>query len=462
MVCNWRAPVYRFYDERIARRKTFSHVDRLLDSQWLSAEEIERLQWCELRRLLCHAYAEVPFHQSRFRELGITPADIGTREEYARLPLMEKSDFAEQGDRLRARSMSAEDLFTNGTGGSTGAPMRYQLDRGSYEWRQAAHLRGNMWAGSGLGRREFHLWGEPMRPGSPAASMKTRLWHWALNHHYANSYEMSTETMSGYLDELNRIRPEVVIGYSYSLFLLARYIAERGKRVWSPRGIIGTAEKLLPHQRETIEAVFGARIFERYGCREVMLIGMECEEHHGLHLTAENLYVEIIKDGRPARPGEVGDVVVTDLHNYAMPFLRYRNGDLAMASDRACPCGRGLPLIEEVHGRTLDVLRSPDGRQISGVFVPMFFKDYAWVAEFQVEQAALDRIEVRIKPTAGYSEARLEGLRDDLRRRLGSEIGVHCTIVDEIPRTSSGKHRPVISRLSSDTVTGGTHAAAAS
>jgi phenylacetate-CoA ligase len=152
---------------------------------------------------------------------------------------------------------------------------------------------------------------------------------------------------------------------------------------------------------------------------------------------------------------------VTDLHNFAMPFLRYRNGDLAIASDRVCPCGRGLPLIEEVHGRTLDVLRSPDGRHISGVFVPMFFKDYPWVAEFQVEQTALDQIEVRIKPGAGFSEELLLDLRADLQRRLGSQITIHFSLVDQIPRSASGKHRPVISRLPTDSVSGETHVAAA-
>ncbi|MGV3719585.1 MAG: phenylacetate--CoA ligase family protein [Actinomycetota bacterium] len=461
MVCNWRAPLYRFYDERLARRKTFSYVDRLLETQWLSRAEVDALQWGELRRLLRHAYANVPFHRERLRMLGVTPDDIKTPADFARLPLMEKRDFSAHSDTLLARGFDPSELFSNGTGGSTGEPMRYQLDRNSYEWRQAAHVRGNMWAGSGLGRREFHLWGEPMRPGSQAASVKKRMWHWALNHHYANSYEMSPETMARYLDDLNRIRPEVVIGYSYSLFLFARYIADRGAKAWSPRGIIGTAEKLLPHQRETIETVFGARVFERYGCREVMLIGMECEEHHGLHLTSENLYVEVVKDGRPARPGEVGDVVVTDLHNYAMPFLRYRNGDLAIASDRVCPCGRGLPLIEEVHGRTLDVLRSPDGRSISGVFVPMFFKDYPWVAEFQVEQTALDQIHVRIKPDAGFSEGLLPDLQADLQGRLGPQVRIHFSLVDQIPRSASGKHRPVISRLPIDSVSGETHVAPA-
>jgi phenylacetate-CoA ligase len=178
-----------------------------------------------------------------------------------------------------------------------------------------------------------------------------------------------------------------------------------------------------------------------------MLVGMECDEHHGLHLTADNLYVEFIRDGRAARPGEAGEVVLTDLHNQAMPFLRYRNGDLGVPSHRRCPCGRGLPLMEEIQGRTLDLLRTPDGRRISGVFVPMFFKDYAWVEEFQLEQTALDRIEVRIKPNGGYAPDLLDGLHHDLEERLGRGIRFDFSVVDRIPVTPSGKHRPVVSRL---------------
>lgn len=460
MGCNWRAPLYRFYDERLAGRKTFTYADRLLETQWLPADEIRAFQWGELQALLRHSYETVPFHRRRFDELGIRPEDIRDTEDYARLPVMEKRDFVEHACDLLSRSARPEELYSNGTGGSTGAPMRYQLDRNSYEWRQAAHLRGNIWAGSGFGRREFHLWGEPLRPGSWAASLKQRLWHWALNHHYANSYRMSPETMGRYLRELNRVRPDVIIGYAYSLYLFARFIADRGREVARPRGVIATAEKLLPHQREVIETVFGAPVFERYGCREVMLIAMECEAHRGLHLTAENLYVELLVGDRPARPGEVGEVVLTDLHNYAMPFVRYRNGDLAVASDRACPCGRGLPLIEEVHGRTLDVLCTPDGRRISGVFVPMFFKDYPWVSEFQVEQTAIDRIEVRIKPAGGFRPALLDELGRDLRGRIGDGVRIDLQRVDQIPRSASGKHRPVITRLSPDEVTGGARVAA--
>jgi phenylacetate-CoA ligase len=416
--------------------------------QWSHPEEIEQFQWRELKRLLLHAYERVPFHRRRFEKLGIHPEDIRRIGDYSHLPFMEKRDFREAERELLSELADPRKLFTNGSGGSTGEPMRYKHDRDSYEWRQAAHLRGNAWAGSALGRKEFHLWGEPMVRDSILKAAKRALHHRALNHRYANSYRMTEGELERYLGEFNRFRPDVLIGYSYSLYLFARYADASAHEVWSPRGIIGTAEKLLPHQRELIQAVFRAPVYDRYGCREVMLIGMECEEHRGLHLTADNLYVEILReDGRPAGPGEEGEVVVTDLHNYAMPFLRYRIGDLAVASDRRCRCGRGLPLIEEVRGRTLDVLRTPEGRRISGVFVPMFFKDYAWVDEFQVEQPRLDRIDVRIKPREDFRAPLLDALRADLQDRLGPSVELEVRIVEEIPRTPSGKHRPVISHL---------------
>lgn len=447
---NWRAPLYRLYEERLQGRRTFEHLDLLLEMQWRSGDEIREFQWGELKRLLRHSCGHVPFHRRRFQALGITPEEIRTPEDYARLPLLEKRDFSESAAQLLADNADPRRLYTSGSGGSTGVPMRYKHDHESYEWRQAAHLRGNMWAGSGLGRREFHLWGEPMKKAAGLREAKRRAWHFALNHFYADAYDLTPALMERCLEEFNRRRPDVLIGYSHSLALFARFAEEKGVAPWSPRGVIGTAEKLQPHQREAVERVFRAPMFDRYGCREVMLIASECEEHRGMHLTADNLYVEILVDGRLAEPGETGEVVLTDLHNYAMPFLRYRSGDLATASDRKCPCGRGLPLIEEMCGRTLDILRTPEGRRISGVFVPMFFKDYAWVEEFQLEQTAIDYIHVRIKPASGYHPELLPYLQADLQRRIGGSVRLKFHVVEKIERTLTGKHRPVISRLPQD------------
>src|SRR5262249_8028755 len=140
-----------------------------------------------------------------------------------------------------------------------------------------------------------------------------------------------------------------------------------GPSGYRPRGIITSAMVLHNWQRRVIEEVFACRVTNRYGCEEVSLIACECERHEGLHVNADNLLVEVLRDGRPAAPGEPGSVVVTDLSNRAMPLLRYQVGDVAVATDRLCPCGRGLPLLERIEGREADYVVTPSGRLISGI-----------------------------------------------------------------------------------------------
>ena len=148
--------------------------------------------------------------------------------------------------------------------------------------------------------------------------------------------------MPQYLRRLNSYRPDVIVAYAHSLYTFARSLEERGLRPFSPKSIIVGAEKLYPFQRELIEKVFEAPVFETYCSREFMLMSSECDRHEGMHLTAENLLVEVLdNDGRPTPEGEQGNVVVTDLYNYGMPFVRYANGDRAVAGRGACSCGAG-------------------------------------------------------------------------------------------------------------------------
>src|SRR4029077_12302961 len=165
--------------------------------------------------------------------------------------------------------------------------------------------------------------------------------------------------------------------YTNPLYEFARYIQREGLSTVSPRSIIVGAEKLYPFQRSLIEEVFRAPVFETYGSREFMLIGAECDRHAGLHLSMENLLVEILDDdGSPTPAGQEGNVVITDLFNYGMPFVRYVNGDRAVAGFDLCPCGRGLPLLKKVVGRQLDVLETLDGRKVPGEFFPHLLKEF--------------------------------------------------------------------------------------
>ena len=163
------------------------------------------------------------------------------------------------------------------------------------------------------------------------------------------------------------------------------------------QGVICAAEKVLPFQREVMERVFGCPVFNTYGSREFMLIASECEKHEGLHVNVENLIVEIVKeDGTYAREGETGRIIITDLHNYGMPFIRYEIGDLAVFTERRCSCGRGLPIIEDVVGRSLDMIKTPEGKIVPGEFFPHLMKEFKEILKFQVIQETLENLRIRM------------------------------------------------------------------
>ena len=205
---------------------------------------------------------------------------------------------------------------------------------------------------------------------------------------------------------------------------------------------------LLPSEREVIESVFGVRVFDRYGCEEVGLIGCECEWHAGLHVNVDHLVVEFLTpDGRPAGPDETGHVVVTDLLNHAMPFIRYRVEDLAAPRAAGCPCGRGLPLMSRVVGRTADFLVRLDGTRVAGVsLIENSLTRFGGIEQMQIVQDEADRIRLRLVPGAGFAEQALGPLTDYFTATFpGARIDLE--LVDDIPREPNGKFRFAICNI---------------
>jgi phenylacetate-CoA ligase len=258
-------------------------------------------------------------------------------------------------------------------------------------------------------------------------------------------FEFTPDQMRRHVERWNAYRPEVVVAYTNPLYELARFVDAERLSLRPPRSIIVGAEKLHDFQRAELERVFRAPVFETYGSREFMLIGAECERHEGLHLSQENLLVEILDDdGQPTPPGEEGNVVITDLFNYGLPFVRYVNGDRALAGFSTCSCGRGLPLLRKVTGRQLDTLDTPDGRKIPGEFFPHLLKDYPAIRRFQVVQESLDEIVIKLVVDGGFTLVEREQLLAEIRRTTGPATTVRLTPVDHIPLTKAGKHRVVV------------------
>lgn len=431
---------YPAYESGLRRRHTLAYLREYERNQWASREQLLDLQWNKLQRLVAHCWDNVPYYRRRWAELGISgPEDLRRREDFARLPPMTKAEIRAHADELVSPA-HRDGLLYKTTGGSTGEPLRFGYTRESYERRVAVMHRGYGWAGARLGQRTLYLWGLPERP-----TRKDRLYHAAFNRRMLNAFDMHDAQLPSYAQAFARFRPETVVGYVAPLVRLAGWLETTGRSLPAPARILTAAEALHAPQRALLERVFGCPVFNTYGCREFMLIASECS-HGGLHTTADHLLVEMGAsfDGRDEGPREL---LVTDLHNFGMPLLRYANGDLATAATEACRCGRGLPCLSKVDGRRLDALRTADGRYVPGEYVVYAFLGAKGVRRYQAVQTAIDRVEVRVVRDADYDAASVEAAKEALQRSLGAATRLELAYSDDIPLTPTGKHRVTVSEL---------------
>ncbi|HXP00336.1 MAG TPA: phenylacetate--CoA ligase family protein [Luteibacter sp.] len=443
-----RRLIWPAYEGGLRRRETPRHMRRYESDQWLAPEDIQSLQFERLKRLLDWCYREVPYYKRRWDALGIVPQDIRSMDDYAKLPVLTKADIRDNVEDIKATSLKAS-LGYKATGGSTGEPLRFGFTRESNDRRVAVMWRGYGWAGSRMGRRTLFLWGGAVGNPSAAHRLKDRMYNAVFARKLLDSFHMSEANMASYADAIDDYRPEVIVGYVGPLVRLAEWLLAHGRHVARPASIIGAAEALHPFQRDLIERAFGAPAYNTYGCREFMLIASECEHREGLHMNADHLVVETLDhEGRSTRTGS-GEVAITDLFNYGMPFIRYVNGDMATHATSRCRCGRGLPMLASVDGRKLDAIRTPAGHILPGEFFPHMLKDVPGLARFQLVQRRLDRLDLSIVRGRGFDDASLDYIRREVGKVLGDSAELHCHFVDDIPLTRSGKLRVTVSELAS-------------
>lgn len=442
--------LYPAWESVLRGRPTLARLRHLERTEWRSLDEIEAMQAGDLRRLLRHAYTNTPHYRAQFEAAGITPNDIRDGRDLSRLPILNRSDAREAGDRRTSRSPPLPTVM-KATSGTMGQPLVFGYDADSEYWRQAIKLRGYGWAGYRPGDRSLHYWGAAAAKNpSRFTRSKIALDRQIRRETYVNCTVRDDASMRAAVDEIRRVRPKVMLCYTQAGADLARYINDHALRAWGEIAVICGAERLFPADREALRAAFGDGIFETYGCREVMLIGAECEAHDGLHLSAENLLVEVIvrdeAGERAAQPGEIGEVVITDLHNFGMPFIRYANGDLAQAGAAGlCACGRALPKLGAVEGRVTETLRDGAGGRVSGLVFNVMFASAlaASVRQFQAVQHKDGSITLKLVPLRPLDAAAHESIKTTCARYLKG-VTVRTEEVGEIPVGKSGKRQVVV------------------
>jgi phenylacetate-CoA ligase len=414
-------------------------------SQWMPTETLRALQREHLEKLLRYAGTYSPYYQRLFTEQRFDPENFSLAD-FQQLPLLTKAIIRSSTDQILSREFERDALGVHRTGGSTGMALTTYFDDGWREMRSADTLRADQWAGWFHGMKVASLWGNPPLPKTWKQRVRALLINRVI---FLDTLDLNERTIEAFIARWRRERPEVLFGHSHSLYVLARYMLEKQVRDLRPLGIVSTSMMLLLNERQVIEEAFACRVTDRYGSEEVSLIACECEQHQGMHLNIEFLYIEFLRpDGTAAAAGEEGAIVITDLFNRGMPFIRYRIEDVGVPSDRHCACGRGQPLMERVIGRVADYLKRRDGSMVAGVsLVERTLTAIPGLEQLQVVQPAIDEIVLNVVRAPDFTLATEEALLQEFREVFGAGINIRTEFVDRIPQERSGKYRFSICRI---------------
>jgi phenylacetate-CoA ligase len=442
--------------------------------QWSSREQLQARNKARLEVLLRHAAENVPFYRNLYQRPGLKLHESGRGAELQRLPILTKADYQQcEPETLYAANVDPALRIDRKTSGSTGEPFQFSLDRRALPIIFASHLFYDSWYGLEPFDRYVRIVAPVATPtqlpsDAPAAVRVKGMITTRLQHLYEKFTQekiffwgIDSQRAAEVWRRLEAFRPKFVMGYTSSLAALAGELLQSDLQLSHPvYGVITIAETLTPHRRRLIEKYFQAPIINRYGLREFgSWSAQSCRESPDqFHINTELVVCEILRqDGTPCAAGERGRVVLTDLHNFVRPFIRYDTGDLAVAGSGECSCGRGFPLLGPIEGRSLECLRTPSGKEISpavlGHFLFVYHDHVDSVRHYQLVREAPNRVSLLVVPGVGWNEQRRVRLRTDLMDLLGNDMEVEVQTVAEIVAEESGK-RPIIKQVEARDVPG--------
>lgn len=430
--------------ERLKGHDTTRRLRALEDSQWLTRDAIQAAQHERLGNFLGSITRDIPYYRTLADRLGISAERMQAAGVLQRFPLLEKSDIRQHSEQMKRRGAS---LAKFNTGGSSGVPLIFWLgERVSHD--VAAKWRATRWWDVDIGDRELVLWGSPveLKTQDRVKQIRDRL----LRTELVPAFDLSPDGMRRFIHRFRQFRPRMLFGYPSAFARIAAFAEAEGLSLQSEtlRVVFVTAERLYPEQRERIQSAFGVPVANGYGARDAGFLAHECP-HGGMHIMSEDVVLETVdSEGHPTAPGVAGEIVVTHLATSDFPFVRYRTGDVGKLGDERCPCGRGLPLLSEIQGRTTDFVTACDGTVMHGLAVIYVVREIDGVESFRIIQHSREQLEVLVVSALWNDEKQARVVRG-MRQRLGDALQVDVRVVQDIPREANGKFRYVISKISS-------------
>jgi len=438
--------------------QTWTIHQELGRSQWLAPAEVERLQLAKARLLLKHCLRNVPYYRERLTAAGAVPEDLSTMEDFRRLPLLPRRTFQERfadfhADALPPDTVRAGEYATSGT---SGVPVRVSTTNVTNQWWMALHLRDLEWTGvdprgslasvrfigASVGEEELKRYREGVTlPGwfpGPRPLIETGPLH-VMDIHQDPRLQLAW---------LRRVAPDYLLSYASNLDFLAGLVREGGERLPSLKAVQNISETLTDEIRARVEAAFGVPVKNAYSCGEAGYLASPCPQGRGLHAHAESVILEVLDEhDRPCVPGQSGRVVLTALHNYLTPLVRYEIMDEAVMGDSPCPCGRGLPLLAEVRGKVRSLFRLPDGRVKHAGGLAKGLPHLGGMIQHQIVQRAVDHFLVRVVPNRAWTPDHPERVRRLVREHVEAPVRVDVETYERLPLSPGGKLLDVVSEL---------------
>ncbi|MFC1678606.1 phenylacetate--CoA ligase family protein [Elusimicrobiota bacterium] len=447
----WKTRICRKYGPGVE-----ASYDFFAQSQWWSREQLEAYQAKKLRKLICHLYQNLPYYRHLMDSRHLTPNDIRSVKDLNKLPILTKTDIRANFKDLLSNDFVKERTSLGRTGASTGEPLTFYRDAQSTDAAWGAFFGFAGWTGFVWGDRMAYFWRTPdsqKNTGTWYQNLIDRLlFEYVSKMRYFDAFKMSEEYFQGYAADLRKWQPELIKAYPSALLYFADYCAKQRISDIRPKAIITTAEPISMSERKALKDVFSCDVFDQYGFGEIFGVSFECEKHEGLHINQTHCVMEIVDEaGETIEGTKEGRIIVTDLDNFMMPFVRYDCGDIGSLKDKPCSCGRGLPMMNHVRGRVFGLIRGVNGNVVHGEFFSDILQDLGWyeaygLLQFEVVQRTAEGFKCSFVCSTRPRQSAIDEFIEVCKAQFG-EMRIDVNFVASIPLTTAGKRRNTRSEI---------------
>lgn len=426
------------------KRETFSILKEIEKTQWLSSSEIKEMQWLKLKKLLQHAAKTVPYYKDLFEKNNCMPHSLYSYEDFKYVPILTKEIIRKNNRELISESPYKKFLVPGSTTGTSGEPLDYFICQNRIAYNNAFEIRSRRWIGLDNFDKKIWLWGRRRKQARVVKILKS-VRDYSLNKKLFLCDFMDEQVILNFFNLVKRFRPKFLYCYANAIYHIAQYIKDNNidGSAFEIEGIITTAEVLYEHQRKIISDAFKCRVAVEYGSSDGGLTAQECE-YGNLHINSEGILLEISEN----QDNDYGEILITNLNSYSMPFIRYKIGDIGELSEKSCQCGRNLPILNKIIGRTMDGLWTKNGGRVDSLVIDTIAEEHG-ILKFKIHQTSYEEILLKLVVNSNYTKKFEKWFKNELENLFGYPLVIKFVYKNNLPIKPGEKHRYITTDVKS-------------